>query len=110
MIAKISLHIGNVQKSVYNLTITLSNVIVNFFIQLAAPKNKYWKFQFSSRDILAVALFHQEYSCQKSFPHSLPAKVPLSKKCGYLFKLHLPFHHHLLYNCLVIQDTPLCIL
>ena len=76
----------------------------------AAPKNKYWKFQFSSRDILAVALFHQEYPCQKSFPHSLAAKVPLSIKCGYLFKRHLPFDHHLLYNCLVIQDTPLCIL
>ena len=37
-------------------------------------------------------------------------KGPSFKNCRYLVNLHLPFHHRLLYNYLVIRDTPLCIL
>ena len=34
MIAKTNSHIGNVQKSIYNLTIPLYDVVVNFFVLL----------------------------------------------------------------------------
>ena len=46
---------------------------------LTAPKNKYWKFQLPSSDMFAAALFHQVFSCQKSYPHSLDARGPRSK-------------------------------
>ena len=46
---------------------------------LAAPKNKYWKFQLPGSDMFAAPLFHQGLSCQKSYQHSLDARGPRSK-------------------------------
>lgn len=56
-----------------------------------------------------LCLIHIDNKIQMSYPHPISMILRFQYFCGFSVTFPIPFYHHLLYNYLVIRDTPLCI-
>lgn len=91
------------------LIITQLHKKFHLIIKQTAAKNKYWKSLLFSQSILLWIFLHNKRLIWNRYPHLKAIRTPLPKKMWIFTFFHLPFHHHLLYNDLVIQDIRLCI-
>lgn len=74
-----------------------------------ALKNKKGKLTVSHLASHLLCLIHIDNKIQMSYPHPISMILRFQYFCGFSVTFPIPFYHHLLYNYLVIRDTPLCI-